>query len=121
MAIERFQAWRSDGLAFQPDNSDVSKFNPSFFNTALASGIANILNWIRSLVSLPANYTATQILQWWFTKDKLLLPDEGHLIPSSGCGLLAESLGSYWYDKSESAIRVNTGTGTYVGGFFFTF
>ena len=106
---------------FQPDNSDVSKFNPSFFNTALASGIANILNWISSLVSLPANYTATQILQWWFTKDKLLLPDEGHLMPSSGCGLLAESLGSYWYDKSESAIRVQALTGTYGGGFFLPF
>ena len=103
---------------YPPDNSDVAKFNPSFFNTALADGIANIINWIRSLVSLPANYTATDILQWWFTKDKLLLPDEGHLIPSSGCGLLAESLGTYWYDQSESALRVSALTGTYGGGFF---
>lgn len=101
-----------------PTNADVAKFNPSFFNTALADGIANIINWIRSLVSLPANYTATDILQWWFTKNKLLLPDEGHLIPSSGCGLLAESLGLYYYDQSESAIRVEAATGTYGGGFF---
>lgn len=112
---------KDDGTGDEPhgsDNGDVSKFNPSFFNTALASGIANILNWISSLVSLPANYTATDILQWWFTKNKLLLPDEGHLIPSSGCGLLAESLGSYWYDQSESALRVSALTGTYGGGFF---
>ena len=99
------------------DNSDVRKFNPSLFNEIGASAIASMVSFFTTIFGGPP-VSATQVLQWWFTADKSILPDEGALYPSSGCGLLAESLGSYVYDESESAIRASALTGTYGGGFF---
>ncbi|HNY50529.1 MAG TPA: hypothetical protein PKI91_08185 [Smithella sp.] len=97
-----------------PDNKSVRNDNPSFFNEAVASGFAAFFNTIRLFFGLDPSVTSTQLLQMWFNAGL-------GLMPSSGCGLLVDSLGLYYQvgnDTDGYAIRVDAATGTYGGGFF---
>jgi hypothetical protein len=95
----------SGGAPYAPGNDNVLKFNYGPIDQTaadVASALSVVLSTVASYFGISvSSVTAAQVMQYWYDKGNLLYP-------YSGCGYKISSWGSYQYDSTQSALKVNS-------------